>query len=103
MAQEKVLRVAMHADVRTVDPFWTTQTIAGIHGMMVYDTLFSSDADLNPPPQMVGSWEVSDDRMTYTFKLRDGLMFHAASRSERRRVGKECVIPVRARWRPYNS
>src|SRR3546814_7592993 len=69
----------MHADVRTVDPFWTTQTIAGIHGMMVYDTLFSSDADLNPQPQMVGSWEVSDDRMTYTFKLRDGLMFHDGS------------------------
>src|SRR3546814_16669268 len=51
-AQEKVLRVAMHADVRTVAPLWTTQTIAGIHGMMVYETLFSSDADLNPPPQL---------------------------------------------------
>ena len=31
-AQEKVLRAVMHADVRTLDPFWTTQTIAGIHG-----------------------------------------------------------------------
>jgi peptide/nickel transport system substrate-binding protein len=52
-AQQKTLRVAMHADVRTLDPFWTTQTIAGIHGMMVYDTLFSSDANLQPQPQMV--------------------------------------------------
>ncbi|MBK9609517.1 MAG: hypothetical protein IPO58_25165 [Betaproteobacteria bacterium] len=30
VAQQKVLRVAMHADVRTLDPFWTTQTIASI-------------------------------------------------------------------------
>jgi peptide/nickel transport system substrate-binding protein len=77
--QPKVLRVAMHADVRTVDPFWTTQTIAGIHGMMVYDTLFSMDHDQNARPQMVGAWSVSDDRKTYSFTLRDGLKFHDGS------------------------
>jgi peptide/nickel transport system substrate-binding protein len=74
--QQKVLRVAMHADVRTLDPFWTTQTIASIHGMMVYDTLFCSDHDHNPKPQMVYTWTVSPDRLVYTFKLRDGLKFH---------------------------
>jgi len=73
---DNVLRVTMHADVRTLDPFWTTQTIAGIHGLMVYDTLFSSDAELKPQPQMVDSWTVSDDRKVYTFTLRDGLLFH---------------------------
>ena len=76
VAQPKVLKVAMHADVRTLDPFWTTQTIAAIHGMMVYDTLFSSDHDLNAKPQMVDTWTVSPDRLVYTFKLRDGLKFH---------------------------
>ena len=75
-AQQKVLRAAMHADVRTLDPIWTTQTIAAIHGMMVYDTLFSSDNEQNPKPQMVDTWTVSPDRMVYTFKLRDGLKFH---------------------------
>lgn len=79
LAQEKVLRAAMHADVRTLDPFWTTQTIAAVHGMMVYDTLFSSDKDLNPQPQMVDTWSVSTDRKVYTFKLRDGLKFHDGS------------------------
>ena len=75
-AQQKVLRVVMHADVRTLDPIWTTQTIATIHGMMVYDTLFSSDYNQNPKPQMVDTWTVSPDRLVYTFKLRDGLKFH---------------------------
>ncbi|MGE0718292.1 MAG: ABC transporter substrate-binding protein, partial [Alphaproteobacteria bacterium] len=74
--QPKTLRVTMHADVRQLDPFWTTQTIAGIHGMMVYDTLFSSDDKLDPQPQMVEKWTVSQDRKVYTFTLRDGLKFH---------------------------
>jgi len=79
LAETKTLKVTMHADVRTIDPFWTTQTIAGIHGMMVYDTLFSSDAELKPQPQMVDKWNVSEDRKVYTFTLRDGLKFHDGS------------------------
>jgi len=75
-AQDKVLRVTMHADVRTVDPFWTTQTIAQINATMIYDTLFSLDKTLQPQPQMVDKWTVSDDKLTYTFTLRDGLKFH---------------------------
>src|SRR5258708_7128131 len=76
MAQDKVLRAVMHADVRVIDPIWTTQTIANIHGALVYDTLFGNDADQKPQPQMVGKYEVSPDRLTYTFTLRDGLKFH---------------------------
>src|SRR5256885_14543386 len=78
-AQEKVLRAVMHADVRVIDPIWTTQTIANIHGALVYDTLFGNDADQKPHPQMVGKYEVSPDRLTYTFTLRDGLKFHAGT------------------------
>jgi len=76
LAQQKTLKVAMHADVRTIDPFWTTQTIAGIHGMIVYDTLFAMDFNLKPQPQMVDKFSMSADRKTYTFTLRDGLKFH---------------------------
>jgi len=76
MAQDKVLRAVMHADVRVIDPIWTTQTIANIHGALVYDTLFGNDADQKPQPQMVGKYEISPDRLTYTFTLRDGLKFH---------------------------
>jgi len=92
-SQQKVLRVAMHADVRTLDPFWTTQTIASIHGMMVYDTLFSSDYDQNPKPQMVDTWTVSPDRLVYTFKLRDGLKFHDGTA-----VTSKDVVASMNRW-----
>jgi peptide/nickel transport system substrate-binding protein len=73
---ETVLRATMHADVRTLDPHWTTQTIAGIHGMLIYDTLFGVDDDGMPHPQMVGDYSVSDDGLEYSFTLRDGLKFH---------------------------
>ena len=92
-AQEKVLRAVLHADVRTLDPFWTTQTIAGIHGMLVYDTLFGNDDDGNAKPQMVDKYDVSADRKTYTFTLRDGLKFHDGSA-----VSSKDVIASLRRW-----
>ena len=91
--QEKVLRAVMHADVRVIDPIWTTQTIASIHGMLIYDTLFGNDANLKPQPQMVGKYEVSPDRLTYTFTLRDGLKFHDGSP-----VTTKDVIASLKRW-----
>ncbi len=93
MAQEKVLKAVMHADVRVIDPVWTTQTIANIHGALVYDTLFGNDADLKPQPQMVGKYEISPDRLTYTFTLRDGLKFHDGSP-----VTTKDVIASLKRW-----
>ena len=93
MAQEKVLRAVMHADVRVIDPIWTTQTIANIHGALVYDTLFGNDADQKPQPQMVGKYEISPDRLTYSFTLRDGLKFHDGSP-----VTTKDVIASLKRW-----
>ena len=92
-AQQKVLRAVLHADVRTLDPIWTTQTIAGIHGMLVYDTLFGNDEKLNPQPQMVGKYDISGDKLVYTFTLRDGLKFHDGSP-----VTTKDVIASLKRW-----
>ena len=90
---ETVLRAAMHADVRTLDPHWTTQTIAGIHGMIVYDTLFGVDDDDVPHPQMVGDYSVSDDGLRYSFTLRDGLKWHDGTK-----VTTADVIASLRRW-----
>lgn len=92
-AQEKVMRAVLHADVRVLDPHWTTATIAGIHGMLVYDTLFGNDKNLQPQPQMVGKYEISADKLTYTFALRDGLKFH-----DGQPVTTKDVIASLTRW-----
>jgi peptide/nickel transport system substrate-binding protein len=69
------LRLIPQADLRVLDPIWTTASITRNYGYMVYDTLFALDSDFKPQPQMVDHWAVSADRLTYTFTLRDGLKF----------------------------
>jgi peptide/nickel transport system substrate-binding protein len=75
-AQESTLRVVMHSDLKIVDPIWTTAYMSRNYGYMVYDTLFAMNEQLEIHPQMVGSYEVSDDQLVYTFVLRDGLQWH---------------------------
>src|SRR3989454_11050646 len=75
---ETTLRVVMHSDLKIVDPIWTTAYIVRNHGYLNYDTLFAMDARGEIKPQMVDKYDVS--------------------RSEERRVGKEC----RSRWSPYH-
>jgi peptide/nickel transport system substrate-binding protein len=72
----ETLRVVMHSDLKVVDPIWTTAYISRNHGYMIYDTLFAMDENFEPKPQMVDTWTVSDDKLVYTFTLRDGLKFH---------------------------
>src|SRR3954469_5361833 len=73
LAQSKTLKVVMHSDLKILDPIWTTAYIVRNHGYLIYDTLFALDAKLEPQPQMVESFTVSGDKLTWTFKLRDGL------------------------------
>ena len=63
------LRIIPQADLRSLDPIWTTAYITRNFGYMVYDTLFALDKDFKPQPQMVDNWTVSDDKLTYTFTL----------------------------------
>ena len=72
----KTLRVVMHSDLKIIDPIWTTAYIVRNHGYLIYDTLFAVDGKFEVQPQMVESWTVSDDKLTWTFKLRDGLKWH---------------------------
>ena len=95
---ETTLRIVPQADLKNLDPIWTTASITNNHGYMVYDTLFALDENLEPQPQMVDSYEVSDDGLMYTFKLRDGLVFHDGSPVE----AKDAVASIK-RWAQKRS
>ncbi|MEM7255155.1 MAG: ABC transporter substrate-binding protein [Pseudomonadota bacterium] len=90
---EKVLRVVPHADLKNLDPIWTTAYITRNHGYMVYDTLFAVDEGLNIQPQMVDTWTVSDDGLVYTFTLRDGLQWHDGTPVQ----SEDCIASIQ-RW-----
>src|SRR5881296_2611543 len=70
------LRFVPHADLKILDPIWTTAYITRNHGYLVYDTLFATDANLKIQPQMVEKYTASPNKMKWTFTLRDGLKFH---------------------------
>jgi peptide/nickel transport system substrate-binding protein len=76
LAQQRVLKFIPQADLRILDPITTTAGITRNHGYMVYDTLFATDAKFDIQPQMVDKWQLSKDKLNYTFTLRDGLAFH---------------------------
>jgi len=72
-AQQPALKLALHSDLKIIDPVWTTALITQHHGYLIYDTLFALDDKLQVKPQMVEKWDTSPDKLTWTFTLRDGL------------------------------
>jgi peptide/nickel transport system substrate-binding protein len=88
----KTLTAVMHSDLRILDPGFTGAYITRDHGYMVYDTLLATDSNFKIQPQMA-DWKVSDDKLTYTFKLRDGLKWHDGSPV----TAEDCVASLK-RW-----
>ena len=73
VAQERPLRVSLNTELQVLDPIVTTTNATRVFSYLVYDMLFAIDADGNYQPQMVDTYSISDDRLTYTFRLREGL------------------------------
>jgi peptide/nickel transport system substrate-binding protein len=92
-APARTIRAVMHGDLRVFDPIWTTANISAYHGAMIYDTLFALDGNMRPQPQMVSKYGVSDDKLTHTFELRDGLKFSDGSA-----VTADDVVASIRRW-----
>src|SRR6202051_5023523 len=98
-AQKKiVIRSVPIGNLKIVDPIWTTAYITRNHAYMVWDTLFALDADTKQQPQMIDTWKVSDDKLTYTFTLRDGLKWHDGGAV----TAADCVASLR-RWGKADS
>jgi peptide/nickel transport system substrate-binding protein len=89
---KKTVSAVMHSDLRIIDPGFTTAYITRDHGYMVYDTLVATDASFKVQPQMA-DWKISDDRLAYTFTLRDGLKWHDGAPV----TAEDCVASIK-RW-----
>jgi len=92
-AQDRTLRVSLNTELQVLDPIITTINATRVFAYMVFDTLVGIDSEGNYHPQMLEGWEVSDDRLTYRFRLRDGLEW-----SDGKPVtAEDCVASIR-RW-----
>ncbi|HEY3679381.1 MAG TPA: ABC transporter substrate-binding protein [Bradyrhizobium sp.] len=90
-AAGKTITAVMHADLREPG-MQTTAYIVRDFGYMIYDTLLAEDANFKIQPQMA-DWKISDDKLTYTFTLRDGLKWHDGTPV----TAEDCVASLQ-RW-----
>ena len=69
------LVIAIEGSVSSMDPanIPDTNAISATRG--VYETLVSFDDNQELVGKLAESWEISDDSLTYTFKLRQGVKF----------------------------
>jgi len=72
----RTLRFVPQANLASLDAIAGTQYVVRNASLLVWDTLFGVNSDLEPKPQMVEAWENTDGGLTWTFKLRPGLKFH---------------------------
>lgn len=73
------LIMARAADTTGLDPH-TQTAFASLRLLeLVYEPLVVLDADLNIVPALAESWEFSDDALTLTMNLRQGVKFHDGS------------------------
>ncbi|MDB5943173.1 MAG: extracellular solute-binding protein family 5 [Ramlibacter sp.] len=93
LAQTKTLKVVAHADLKILDPSFTTAYISRNFGYMVYDTLYAQDSKGQPKPQMVEKHTVSKDGLSWYFTLRPGLKF-----SDGNAVTSADVVASLQRW-----
>jgi len=75
---EGVLRVAMQPIVQT-DPAFISSDSEVLVANHVYDYLVDVDAKSNIQPRLATEWTTSDDGLTYTFTLAEGVAFHDGS------------------------
>ena len=77
MAEGNVLRYGTETEVAGFDPH-TISSHASLRVMaQVYNQLVDVDENLNVIPELATSWEISEDNLTYTFHLADGVYFHS--------------------------
>lgn len=76
-AQSNTLRIGYAATpLNTLDPHRASSMTDGNFMSLALETLVLLDADGSPIPHLATSWSVSDDSLTWTFQLREGVTFH---------------------------
>jgi peptide/nickel transport system substrate-binding protein len=73
-----VLRVGVNAPV-VLDPALHTNDPETLLNRAIYDYLVEVLPDATIGPNLATGWTISDDGLTYTFTLRDGVRFHDGS------------------------
>jgi len=92
-AEDRVLRVSLNTELQVLDPIVTTINATRVFTYLVYDQLIGLDSKGEYRPQMLRDWQTSPDRLTWTFHLRDGLVWSDGTPV----TSEDCVASIN-RW-----
>lgn len=92
------LRIAATGQPAGLDMHLTNQRTVTMIGWQVYEALFTFDADYNTVPMLAQGHEVSEDGLTVTIMLRQGVPFHNGEE-----MMAADVVASFNRWAPVSS
>ena len=96
---EHTIRYVIEQEPSTLDPAKSTTSPEATVQLQLFDGLVRLNDESEPEAALAKNWDISDDGRGQ-FILRHADL--EISRSEERRVGKECVSTCRSRWSPYH-
>lgn len=79
LAAQTTLTVARSVDADGLDPQKVSTTQSSQVTDLIFDTLVTLDASGTPHPGLAETWEISEDNLTYSFTIRDGVLCHDGS------------------------
>ena len=89
----RVLRFVPQANLSSLDAIAGTQYVVRNASLLIWDTLYGIDHNVEPKPQMAEGHEVDAEFKDWMFKLRPGLTFHDGEK-----VTSRDVVASLARW-----
>lgn len=72
-SKSDVLSIATNFEIKTLVPWAASEENASIVNNQAQEGLFRMDKDNKPHPALCEKYDLSDDKLTYTFHLRDGI------------------------------
>src|SRR5512138_3814235 len=76
VGQASELVWARYGDIDSLDPHRATSTLSMQVWDQIYDTLLAFDEAGKPRANIAKSWQISNDGLSYTFKLEEGIVCH---------------------------
>jgi len=73
----RAVTIPLEGDIQTLDPATLSDPVTSRCVWQIFESLIGLDGENNIVPMLAESWKSLDGGKTWTFKLRDGVYFHA--------------------------
>jgi peptide/nickel transport system substrate-binding protein len=97
-AGDRTVRASLNTELQSLDPVYASVNATRVFSYLVFDTLIAIDNEGLYHPQMLEGWEISSDRMSYRFHLRDGLVWSDGTPV----TAEDCITSIQ-RWAKRES